>query len=354
MWFICFIVVGVIMNTSTFRPHLIESNNRKKLKLKDLQKQYPSANIFEVINNGKIGYICEICKEPKYKSKMSLDNSKRFLCRSCSVCSRTSREFQQVVKDGQAIHDSKYTYTDDGRLFYKSVDSITITCAVHGDFPQVLRDHLQGNGCPSCGHEYVLSRVRRTIEDIVQQASEVHKGAYSYDLITHYTSVDELQPLYCPLSGHGLFYQSIHSHLAGQGCPSCGKLINYSHKDRRYSPMFNSKHSHSNLYIIHFYNKLESFYKIGITVQPETRFRSFKQTGYNVKVCLLIRGLVNEIPVLEKMLQNYYEHVHYKPLQPFVGSKTECFSNIDGILDHIPFDQVEVITNLLSQQEIAA
>jgi hypothetical protein len=109
----------------------------------------------------------------------------------------------------------------------------------------------------------------------------------------------------------------------------------------------------SHLYVLKIKLKRETFYKIGISVTPKRRLLSipFKPSEKSIILCL--KANVDLIIKLEKQLHHLLKNSKYIPSILF-GGYTECFSNIDGILDYIPFDQIEVITNSLSQQEIAA
>ena len=59
-----------------------------------------------------------------------------------------------------------------------------------------------------------------TNEEIIRRFNEVHKGKYIYDKVEYYSMNREVD-IICPK--HGIFKQTPHNHLKGQGCPICAK-----------------------------------------------------------------------------------------------------------------------------------
>lgn len=66
-------------------------------------------------------------------------NSERFL---------TTKEF---VEKANIVHKNKYDYTK--TEYKRSDEKVIITCPEHGDFSQIARNHLMGQGCPKCFFE---------------------------------------------------------------------------------------------------------------------------------------------------------------------------------------------------------
>lgn len=52
-------------------------------------------------------------------------------------------------------------YYDYSKVNYKnSIIKVCITCPKHGDFWQIPKSHLRGNGCPKCKSErYILQKL---------------------------------------------------------------------------------------------------------------------------------------------------------------------------------------------------
>ena len=89
----------------------------------------------------------------------------------CPVCGRercdssrilTAEEF---IERAIAVHGNKYDYSN--TEYISSRDYITITCPTHGEFKQVARNHLFGQGCPKCFFE--KSSIERELFDFVKE-----------------------------------------------------------------------------------------------------------------------------------------------------------------------------------------
>ena len=96
-----------------------------------------------------------------------------------------------------------------------------ITCPVHGDFEQTPGDHLSGHGCRPCGSARVSASKMSTQDEFIAKANARHPHAnYSYDKAAYLDSYT-LVIINCPV--HGDFEQTPNDHLAGRGCPICGR-----------------------------------------------------------------------------------------------------------------------------------
>lgn len=108
-----------------------------------------------------------------------------------------------------------YNYSYD-KVDYKGIHvPVVITCPLHGDFEKTPNTHLVKSGCPQCS----LNKKRKSQEEFIKQACEVHKGSYSYDKVT-YTATHKKATITCPV--HGDFEQAPADHLSGRGCSKCG------------------------------------------------------------------------------------------------------------------------------------
>lgn len=70
----------------------------------------------------------------------------------CILCSRIKRSTKESVLDKlQYLHEDKYEY---GYLpsTLSGKEHVTIICKEHGEFSQLLRKHLEGQGCPACAY----------------------------------------------------------------------------------------------------------------------------------------------------------------------------------------------------------
>ena len=64
-----------------------------------------------------------------------------------------------------------------------------------------------------------MARIRNQ-EEFIAKANEIYDGRYDYSLVK-YTKSSEKVIIICP--DHGSFEKTPNKHLAGQGCPVCGR-----------------------------------------------------------------------------------------------------------------------------------
>ena len=117
------------------------------------------------------------------------------------------------------VHNNKYEY--DKAIFISSKSKITITCPIHGDFEQVVSEHLRGRGCNKCA----IKDRNSTSDDFIHKATNIHKGKYDYSKVNYIKSSIKVE-IVCTV--HGVFKQLPSTHLQGVGCPKCGQLEGYS------------------------------------------------------------------------------------------------------------------------------
>ena len=95
-----------------------------------------------------------------------------------------------------------------------SATKVCIICPEHGEFWQMPRLHIRGNGCSKCNGHYVP-----TTEEWIAFANKIHNGKYKYQKVSYVNCMSKVC-IICP--EHGEFWQIPNNHLKGQGCPKCG------------------------------------------------------------------------------------------------------------------------------------
>ncbi len=132
----------------------------------------------------------------------------------CNKCSRREIDndlFLQLAKDK---HGERYNY--DKTKYYKSNLKVIITCPTHGDFNMRPNNHLNGQGCPSCGGKDEI-----TIEDIKKRNFD--KYGTKYDVLTKtYINADNKITFKCNKHNH-IFHSTIYHHLKSHACKYCLK-----------------------------------------------------------------------------------------------------------------------------------
>lgn len=137
----------------------------------------------------------------------------------CPVCGIESRKMNADIffDKVNAKHSNKYDYSNSS--FVDMNTPIEIICPVHGKFTQKPKYHLI-SGCPKCGRE-ICRPHKKTTQEFINDAIKVHGKIYDYTNVNYSSCIQKVE-IIC--SEHGSFYQTPQSHLAGCGCPKCGRL----------------------------------------------------------------------------------------------------------------------------------
>jgi len=130
-------------------------------------------------------------------------------CPSCRKEATRKKSFDLFLSKSVSIHKNKYDYSK--FVYINSSIKSTITCPIHGDFKQSSHKHLEGRGCPKCGHKI------KTSEQYISKLTKIHKGKYQY-----IGTVDNSKPVNAVCKIHGEFSKTLSCHLRGHGCPKCG------------------------------------------------------------------------------------------------------------------------------------
>jgi len=97
---------------------------------------------------------------------------------------------------------------------------VELICKEHGSKFILPTNLFLGHGCNECGKaKYTATRTKAWAE-VLEQATEVHKGRYSYGRFQYIKSV---VPSIITCSIHGDFLMSMSNHLQGKGCKECRK-----------------------------------------------------------------------------------------------------------------------------------
>ena len=114
------------------------------------------------------------------------------------------------------------------KTIYRSVkEKVVITCHCkdrygneHGDFDISPNNALRGGGCQECGAKNCGNGRRRTLDEFIEQAINIHGDKYGYSLIKDYINSATNYPIVCPK--HGTFYKTATQHVHfKEGCPYC-------------------------------------------------------------------------------------------------------------------------------------
>lgn len=169
------------------------------------------------------GIGCPVCANEKMKST-----------KSCS--------FDEIVDRANAMHNGKYAYHQES--YSKIANKMKITCPIHGDFLQIAHAHISGQSCKQC----TLDNRSLSFDEFIIKATALHKGKYKYPDQTYSNTRHKIKIL-CP--EHGIFEQTVNSHLSGHGCKECGLSLTLSAKTPSFDEvvrLFNQVHNNKYTY----------------------------------------------------------------------------------------------------------
>ena len=180
-------------------------------------------------SKSKIPIWCEVHDEffvQMAANHMSLGHG----CPKCGKDLRTAKKTKaDPIADFRKAHGDAYDYSE---VQYKNTHTpVRILCPEHGPFEQKPGAHINGAGCPQCWENrrkaFGVSRNKTFQEAFAERAARVHNGAYA--ILKAPAEAHDTAELHC--AKHGTFEQKAYSHLAGHGCPACGKITSYAQRE---------------------------------------------------------------------------------------------------------------------------
>ena len=133
---------------------------------------------------------------------------------------------EEFIEDAIKVHGNDYIY--DKVNYINTHTKVCIICPKHGDFWMTPHNHLYGGngnhfckgcGCPKCQHERVGSFNRKTIEQFIEEARQIHYDNFDYSKVDYINSKTKVC-IICKKCGNE-FWQTPSSHLQGNGCRKC-------------------------------------------------------------------------------------------------------------------------------------
>ena len=185
---------------------------------KNYGDRFDYSEVEYVNNNVKVKIHCNVCGNDFWQVPRNHLSG----VAGCKVCANKSKSLTQeeFISKAKEIHGDKYDY---GLVEYKNNrTNVRIICPVHGEFLQTPSVHLTGAGCKKC----FLDSRRKTQEDFVAQAKEIHGDKYDYSESVYISNHSKLL-IHCNQCGRD-FWQAPNAHLAGKGCAKCAGIIKKS------------------------------------------------------------------------------------------------------------------------------
>jgi Zn finger protein HypA/HybF involved in hydrogenase expression len=151
---------------------------------------------------------------------------------------------EQFIEKARAVHENRYDYS----LVEYSTNKkkVRISCSAHGVFEQTPNNHLSGNGCPQCTHEFLSAKFRASAAEAIAGFRKTHGDKYDYSKMRYVGAMEKVE-IIC--RAHGSFWQAPASHRSGRGCPRCKAEKNAASKLlNRYSILSRFKSVHGDKY----------------------------------------------------------------------------------------------------------
>ena len=143
-------------------------------------------------------------KKQKEKIKKQIENTKK-------------RE-SEIIEKFKQIHGDKYDYS---KVKYINTNTkVLIICPEHGEFEQLISNHLAGKGCKKCSHISTSLKNKSNTKEFIEKSQKIHGEKYNYNKV-NYVNAKSKVCIICP--EHGEFWQAPYNHLLMNGCPVCGR-----------------------------------------------------------------------------------------------------------------------------------
>lgn len=145
--------------------------------------------------------------------------------RGCPICAGVAKlTIKTFVEKSNIVHDYKFNY-DKVHNFKNNKEKVIIICPQHGEFIQVVNNHMRGYGCKSCRTDLNTIILKKDINLFKEEANKVHNFLYDYSKVEYKQSHINIE-IICKV--HGSFFQTPSNHLKGYGCKMCSHNKIYS------------------------------------------------------------------------------------------------------------------------------
>lgn len=68
--------------------------------------------------------------------------------KGCPKCNGKNKTTEDIINEFSNIHGNQYDYSN--VIYVKIKEKVNIICPIHGEFKQIVEEHLKGCGCPIC------------------------------------------------------------------------------------------------------------------------------------------------------------------------------------------------------------
>jgi hypothetical protein len=143
----------------------------------------------------------------------------------CPLCYAERRSKEQLlttaqfVANARLVHGEVYDYSL--AEYLGNQHKVKIICRNHGVFEQSPNNHVnKQQNCPACSALTAPGNRALKSEAFLEKAKAAHGDRYDYSQVIYRRGAERVKFI---CHKHGVFEQTPHDHLAGNGCPACGR-----------------------------------------------------------------------------------------------------------------------------------
>ena len=131
--------------------------------------------------------VCIVC--PEHGEFWQTPEKHTVRKQGCPYCSGNAKKTtEQFIKESKEVHGDKYDYS---KVEYQGTHKhVTIICKKHGEFSQIAKEHISGQGCPKCKQ----SKIEKEVFDMLKENNIVFQPQYKYDETNYKNSLDFFIP----------------------------------------------------------------------------------------------------------------------------------------------------------------
>lgn len=245
---------------------------------------------------------------------------------------RQSNEYykQKFIERATKLHNGKFDYSK--VEYFKSNIPVTIICPEHGEYSQIMSDHLKYQGCPRCRTVEQSKRQTLSQAEFIAKSRALWGDKYTYEN-TVYIGYKYDITLTCVKHSHS-FNIEAGTHLKPQQvqqCPYC--RFEVSRKQHGTLENFVSKYKDTDtyFYMLHLTSSdtNESFYRIGISASDKGLDSTIRRTPYEIEHIELIKLRAEATYRLETDIIVNNRNFSYTPKKRMTGMRYYCFSKVD-------------------------
>lgn len=265
--------------------------------------KYDYSNVIYINTKTKIKIFC--IEHGMFEQEL-MSHLKGCGCPSCkNVKKLTTNEF---IKKANITHNNKYNYKNTN--YINTLTDVNITCPEHGDFEQKASNHLNGNGCPTCGFISGGSKIKSNTETFINKANIIHNKTYDYSLV-NYINVRTKIKILCTI--HGIFEQLPSNHLSGSGCYKCGNLSIATFKSKSNNDfIIDAKIKHNDEYDYSLVNYIDAKTKIKIICKKHVEFEQLPSNHLSGSGCPICNESKGEKEIRCFLIKNEIKFIRQK------------------------------------------